>query len=87
MNNRHFMNYEYVADEFAKETKINEEKKEYFLRGVRWAIMAIEETIDRSGCHLDKSADAYLKQLTISDINKAIRKLKSVPEKKAPENE
>lgn len=77
MNSMHISNYEYMAKQFATEQVINEEKREYFLRGVQWAFDAIESTL-RNAPHpmADESTNARLTDWALKDLKKAMKSLK-----------
>lgn len=79
MNIFHIKNYEYMANEFAKETHINEEKKEYFLKGVEWAFDAIISTMQNSTHPMaDDSTNARLKAMAWKDVKESIMKLREI---------
>lgn len=68
-----------MANEFARETHINDEKREYFLKGVAWAFDAILLTMQNATHPMaDDSTNAYLKDLAWKDVKKAIAKLKEI---------
>lgn len=76
MSSDHFKNYEYVAEQYAKETIINSDKEKYFLDGVRWAMRSIELTLARSGHPMaDDSTNAMLKEWTLKDLKRVMKKM------------
>ena len=76
MNSLHISNYERVASEYAEEIHINDEKKKYFLDGVKWAFKAIKDTISNTGHPMaDDSMNAKMSEWTLKDIKKAMKQL------------
>lgn len=80
MNAKHISNFEQVALQFAEEIIVNEDKRDYFLKGAKWAVEAIESTIANSGHPMASDSDnAKFSEWTLRDIKKAIRDIKNAP--------